>query len=200
MKWRKKIGLLIVLSGFGGLLHAQNDSVFNRNIVSTFNLFQTNPGHTTQLTSQDFEKKLTLFIFLSPECPLCQNSLPVLNLLQEEYKNNISFYGIIPGKAYDAAMINQFAAEYNVLFPLFVDSSKALSEYFRATVTPQVILLSNDLKLVYKGAIDDRLMELGKRRVAITNEYLRQAIVLALDNKAVPLKRTKAVGCKINDY
>ncbi|WP_449436222.1 hypothetical protein [Pedobacter steynii] len=37
-----------------------------------------------------------IFVFLSPECPLCKNYLPGLVKLQNANKG-ISFYGIIPG-------------------------------------------------------------------------------------------------------
>lgn len=200
MKGRKKSGMLIMLAGCWGILSAQNDSAFSQQIISSFNLYQTSPGQMIHLSPSDPGRRLTLFIFLSPECPLCQNSTLILNSFFDAYKMDISFYGIMPGKAYSVIDINKFAGEYDVKFPLFIDSSRALSGYLKATVTPQVILLNDRMQLVYKGAIDDALMELGKRRVKVTQEYLKEAILQGLDNKTALVKRTKAVGCKINDY
>jgi thiol-disulfide isomerase/thioredoxin len=181
-------------------LSAQNDSVFNGNTISSFKLYNTNQDKSIFLTEQNIGKPFSLFIFLSPECPLCQNYLSLFNSLQEKYKTEIAFYGIVPGRAYPATVIKEFASTYQVRFPLLIDSLKSLTRYLHATITPQVILLDNKNTLVYKGAVDDLLMGLGKRRVKVINEYLKNAIIQSLDNKMVTVKRTKAVGCKINDY
>jgi thiol-disulfide isomerase/thioredoxin len=196
---KKIIGLIISIYCFGNVF-AQNDSVFNSNTLSSFRLYNTGADKSIRLPDAKTDKPFTLFIFLSPECPLCQNYLPLLKGLQEKYKTEIAFCGIIPGKAYSAEVVKRFASEYKVQFPLFIDSLKSLTGYLQATVTPQVILLNRKNVLIYKGAIDDLLMELGKRRVKAANEYLENAIVQSLGNKVVSVKRTKAVGCKINDY
>jgi hypothetical protein len=69
-----------------------------------------------------------------------------------------------------------------------------------AKITPEVILLNDKNILVYKGAVDDLLIGLGKRKLKATNEYLKNAIAQSINHKAVTIKRTRAVGCKINDY
>jgi len=196
----KKTALLIILIGCFGNVFAQNDSVFNSKTLSSFRLYNTGTAKNIHLPGEGAGKRFSLFIFLSPECPLSQNYLPLFNSLSERYTNDISFYGIIPGKSYSAKIISEFASGYNIQFPLMIDSSKSLSNYMKAAVTPEIILLNNKNILVYKGAVDDLLAGLGKRKVKATNEYLKNAIVQSLENKQVSVKRTKAVGCKINDY
>ena len=181
-------------------LPAQNDSVFNGSTISSFRLYNTTEDKSICLPEQKTGKLFSLFIFLSPECPLCQDYLSLFNSLQEKYETKIAFYGIVPGRAYPATVIKEFASEYQVRYPLLIDSLKSLTSYLHATVTPQVILLDNKNTLVYKGAVDDLLMGLGKRRVKVVNEYLKNAIAQSLENKMVTVKRTKAVGCRINDY
>lgn len=196
----KKIVLLVILVCWLRSGLTQNDSVFSGKALSSFTLYHATGGKSIHLPAASEGKSLSVFIFLSPECPLSQSYLPLLNSLNEKYTNNISFYGIIPGKAYSAKIVTEFALKYRVGIPLLIDSSKSLTTYMHATITPEIILLDNKNNLVYKGAVDDLLMDLGKRRVKATSEYLNDAIIQSLGNKAVSVKRTKAVGCRINDY
>ena len=196
----KKALLIIVFIGFVEGLFAQNDSVFSSKVLSSFRLYDAAAGKTSFPGIAISQSPFSLFIFLSPECPLSQNYLPLFNRLKKTYSDRVTFYGIIPGKAYSSKVVRTFAATYNIQFPLLVDSSKSFTNYMHATVTPEVILINDKNVLIYRGAIDDLAMGLGKRRIKTTNEYLKNAIVQSLENKTVDLKRTRAVGCKINDY
>jgi len=197
---KQKTLLLVVMVCCIGDLFGQADSVFSSRKLASIRLYNAGTHKTMYLSANEPGKRLSLFIFLSPECPLSQNYLPLFNSLSETYKNEVSFYGIIPGKAYSGKVIREFASQYKTQFSLLVDSAKTLTGYLHATTTPEVILLDEKNVLVYKGAVDDLLTELGKRRVKVTNEYLKNAIVQSLRNETVAVKRTKAVGCRINDY
>jgi len=196
----KKIILLFTLLVGWGRLFAQNDSTFSSNKLAAFKLYNVATGKQASLTIPGISKHFSLFFFLSPECPLSLNYLPSLNSLQEGYNKHVRFYGIIPGKAYSGKTIKEFATKYDVQFPLLIDSLKSLTKYLRASVTPEVILLNEDNNLIYRGAVDDLLMGLGKRRIKASNEFLKNALTLSLENKTVAIKRTKPKGCKINDY
>ncbi|HEX8356732.1 MAG TPA: redoxin domain-containing protein, partial [Segetibacter sp.] len=124
----------------------------------------------------------------------------LLRSLYNEFSKNVEFYGIIPGKAYTAGEVKKYARETEIPFSLALDKTKTLSNYLQATVTPQVILLDANNVLLYKGAIDDLLSQLGKQRLKPTREFLKEAILQSLRNERVFIKRTKAVGCRINDY
>jgi thiol-disulfide isomerase/thioredoxin len=167
-----------------------NDSVFSKQLVTTF--------LKDQKAKQ--ESSLKLFIFLSPECPLCQQSTITLNKLYGLYGNEIDFYAIIPGRAYGKSVIKNFKTQFDFKIPTFIDYDKKLTNSLLATVTPEVILINNKYELVYKGAIDDIMVSLGKRRLTATAFYLSDAIMKSLENSVVLLKRTKAVGCTINDF
>jgi peroxiredoxin len=192
--------LLIVLISCCLHLQAQtNDSVFSAATLSSVKLVNTDnnqPGYFLKTTSE----KPSIFIFLSPECPLCKNYSSTLNTLYQQFKDNIAFYGIIPGDAYSSKEIKAFSSNYKISFPLLIDSNKILSNYLQASITPQVILLNQKQHLLYKGAIDNWAVSLGKQRVKPTRFYLKDAIEESLQNELITIKRTQAVGCKINDY
>lgn len=142
---------------------------------------------------------LSLFVFLSPECPLCQNYTKTLNQLQQQFREKIQVIGIVPGAAYSNADVTAFAKKYHTVFYIGIDKKQLLTKYLQATVTPQAILVDNKGKLVYKGAIDDWVVGLGKKREKVTIHFALDAITQYLQLMPVTIKSTKAYGCKIND-
>jgi len=177
-----------------------NDSVFSASAISGIPLHDVQTNKNVYLKELQNKKAFRLFVFLSPECPLCQNYSNKLNDFNQQYAANVIMYGIIPGKAYSENGIKKFIEDYNIQFKLLIDNDKKLTSYLHAVVTPQAILLNDKNQLVYKGAIDDWAVALGKQRVTTTKYYLRDALQQSLSHKTVLIKRTKAVGCRINDY
>lgn len=189
---------LSVLINYTLAARSNNDSVFKR---TTFrSLYLTEASDNKKQLLKESVKKLNLFIFLSPECPLCRRYSSFLKNLYRQFNGDVEFYGIIPGKAYSVDEVKKYKEEYTIPFSLFIDENKELSNYLQASVTPQVILLNRNYEMVYKGAIDDLLMQLGKQRIKATEDFLVNAISQSLHNEKIFVKRTKAVGCRINDY
>lgn len=150
--------------------------------------------------AQPAPNSLRVVIFLSPECPLCQNySLP-LNQLQKRYAGKVEFTGVVPGKAYSAADVNAFIQKYHIGFPISIDSAKTMSRSLTATVTPEVFLLGPDKKVLYHGSIDNWIKDLGMQTARPTAFFLQDAIDLSLAHLPVRVPYNKPVGCGINDY
>ncbi len=141
---------------------------------------------------------LVLFVFLSPECPLSQNYTRTINALQAANTGKLATYAIVPGNAYTVAEIADFARKYKLAFTILEDENNELTQLLHATVTPQAILLKNDGKLLYAGAIDNWVISLGKKRLQVTEHYLANAISEGLAGKTL-FVQTKAIGCKINE-
>jgi peroxiredoxin len=194
-KWIFALAILLFNTATAQL---NNDSIFSASVFSGIQLHDVETNKNVYLNHNN--KQLTVFVFLSPECPLCQNYSTKLNALYKQYASNVKLYGIFPGKAYSEDEIKKFMQQYNIQFPLLIDDNKKLTSYLHAVVTPQVILLNDKNQLVYKGAIDDWAVALGKQRITTSKYYLRDALQQSLTNKTVLIKRTKAVGCRINDY
>ena len=151
-------------------------------------------------SAQPAATPLRVVVFLSPECPLCQNySLP-LNELQKKYAGKVEFSGVVPGKAYSAADVKAFTTKYHIAFPIMIDSAKSLSTSLKATVTPEVYLLAPDKKVLYHGSIDNWIKELGMQSARPTVFYLKDAIEQTLAHQPVRIPYNKPVGCLINDY
>jgi len=183
----RKYILLLVLTGMGSLSHAQgqNDSVFDARRLTFVRAVSGEPR---------------LFIFLSPECPLCKNYTGLLNQLNTQYSGRLQIAGIIPGKTYSRGEVDSFTRKYKITYPLYIDLSLDLSHYLQASVTPQAILLDKDSRLVYKGAIDNWYKALGKPGARVTEHYLQDAIEATLHHRQPLIKRTNTAGCQINDF
>ncbi len=197
-----RIYLLFFLLIYGSLLFAQQESntSFSRLYISSVQLIRITQNQTTASRIFLSGKPLQLFIFLSPECPMSKNYTLTLNKMFHQYNNQVEFYGCISGKGFTTVEIQSFIKTYKIAFPLFVDVDKKFTNYLKATVTPEVLLLNNNGELVYSGAIDNWLEDTGKQRVDVTKHYLMDAIEASLSNKTVAVKKTKAYGCLINDY
>jgi hypothetical protein len=67
-----------------------------------------------------------------------------------------------------------------------------------ATITPEAAVFV-DGRLVYRGRIDDRFVELGRERPAPTQRDLFDALTAIVAGKPAPHPKTQAVGCYISD-
>lgn len=74
-----------------------------------------------------------------------------------------------------------------------LDVNSELANAFYARTTPHVFLFNKDMKLAYKGAIDDNV-ENSKKVVA---PYVKDAISNLVSGKEIDPAETKPVGCSI---
>src|SRR5688572_26182692 len=161
----------------------------------------------TKLTAVDkkknqiiFSSPLNLFVLFSPECPLCKSYSIVLNKIKEQFSADLSVYGIVPGKAYSVKDVSGFIKDYKINFPVYIDPKKELTDYINGTITPEVVLMNKQGAVIYRGAIDDWVSDLGKKKLVVSNEYLKTAIKEYLQNQTVSIKSVAPKGCLINEF
>jgi thiol-disulfide isomerase/thioredoxin len=197
MPLKKYMWVLLVFPWHFSHAQLKNDSVFSAATLASVPLIDAAAGQTVSVSSGP---GLRLFVFLSPDCPICQGYTRTLNQLNQQYAGQLKVYGVIPGKTWKASDIIAFAAKYHISYPLWMDRSLGLSHYLQASTTPEVILLTTGNVLVYKGAIDNWYTSLGRSRNKPTQNYLQDAIDQALRHAHPVIKRTTPVGCLINDF
>jgi len=80
-------------------------------------------------------------------------------------------------------------------FPYLYDESQAVAHAYGALVTPHVFLFDSELKLRYRGGVDDN----PDRESRPTKEYLRDALEALLmgENNRITPDVTRAVGCSV---
>lgn len=74
-----------------------------------------------------------------------------------------------------------------------LDKNSELADAFGARTTPHVFLFDKDLKLVYKGAIDDNVAKASE----VAQPYLKNAISNLSGGKTIDPAETRPVGCGI---
>lgn len=87
----------------------------------------------------------------------------------------------------------EHAKEVGYDFPYVVDEYHQLADAMGATKTPDLFLFDGDLKLVYRGAIDDNMKQPEK----VSNYYIQNAVNNLKAGAPIDPNTTKAIGCSI---
>lgn len=87
----------------------------------------------------------------------------------------------------DHAKQNNYRSKY------VVDEKSLLANSFGAKTTPHVFLFDKDMKLVYKGSIDDNVESASM----VKEKYLENAMKNMVAGKKIDPASTKAIGCSI---
>ena len=143
------------------------------------------------------ERALTAFVFLSLECPICNRSIPDLGTLAARYTDQVRFFAVNPEPSATAEQVKRHDRDYQLGFVTLLDPQQVLAKALGATTTPTVVVVSKDHQVLYRGRIDDRVVELGKTRSRPRREDLRVAIDEALAGKQVSVPETAPIGCAI---
>ena len=83
------------------------------------------------------------------------------------------------------------AEGYN--FNYVVDKDSKIANAFGGQTTPHVFLFDGDMKLAYKGAIDDNY----KDAEGVKQAYLKEALISLGKDKNIAIAETKPLGCGI---
>lgn len=85
------------------------------------------------------------------------------------------------------------AADKGYKMPYLLDNESALANAFGARTTPHVFLFDKNMKLVYRGSIDDNVSSAN----AVKEKYLEKALTSLGSGKKIKKNDTKAIGCSI---
>ena len=136
----------------------------------------------------------TAFLFFSPECPVCIQSVPELLSIDSVFRSLVYVY---PGTYYSKERISNFHTEYGISSLALLDTANVLVELMNAEVMPQSVVTDREGKVVYNGAIDDRIQDLGEKRQVVTQRYLGAVLDSLAAGSPVPFATTIAHGCYI---
>lgn len=95
------------------------------------------------------------------------------------------------GDSYDDMV--KIAKKKSYKFPYLFDETQNVAKAYGATNTPHVFVLTKEFKVAYIGAIDDN----ARNAEAATKHYVQEAVNALLNDKPVPVAKTKAIGCGI---
>jgi hypothetical protein len=146
--------------------------------------------------------KAIVFLFTSTDCPISNRYAPEVQRVVAEFaEKGVVFRLIYPNPADESAAIHEHmtAFSYAGAMEALRDPAHALVKFTKATVTPETAVVAGG-RVVYRGRIDDRYVDLGVERPAPTQHDLADALAAVLAGKPVPHATTQAVGCFIADF
>ncbi|MEB3214652.1 MAG: thioredoxin family protein [Nostocales cyanobacterium 94392] len=146
------------------------------------------------------DKKAILIMFICRHCPFVKHVQEELAQLGKDYfqsdlgivaisANDVKNY---PDDAPDSLKI--MAIELNFKFPLCYDETQETAKIYTAACTPDFFLFDNQLKLFYRGQLDDSRPSNGK---AVTGKDLRAGINAVLAGKSLTSEQKPSIGCNI---
>ena len=145
-------------------------------------------------------KNGTVIMFICNHCPFVIHINPEITKLAEEYqKKDISFIAIssndIEKYPQDSPeLMSKKALEEAYSFPYLYDFTQEVAKKYKAACTPDFYLFNDNLKLVYRGQLDDSRPGNG---IILTGSDLRNAIENLLNKKPISQHQKPSIGCNI---
>jgi Redoxin len=140
----------------------------------------------------------TVLIFITADCPVSNGYAPEINQMVRDYKDSpVEFDLVHVDSDLTLDEAQRHAREYQYQCRVLLDPKHSLSEAVGATITPEAAVIDRRGLLAYRGRIDDRYIELGKKRQEAAHRNLRDAIDAVIADRPPPVARTTAVGCYI---
>ncbi len=163
-----------------------------------FQLPDTN-GKIVSLT--DFKNSSALlFLFICNHCPYVKHVRAELAALGRDYQTQ--GVGVVAINSNDAAnypddspeKMKQEVKLAGYTFPYLYDETQSVAKAFRAACTPDIFLFDKNLKLVYRGQLDDSR---PGNDIPVTGEDLRLALDAVFVGKPVSENQIPSIGCNI---
>jgi hypothetical protein len=164
-------------------------------------LVQTLSGAPVDALEAPAGTKAIVFLFTSTDCPISNRYAPEVRRIVEKFAGQgVEFRLVYPAAAETEAAIREHMAAFSYAGAISAlrDRKLALAKYVGATITPEAAVYANG-RVVYRGRIDDRYVDLGVERPAATTHDLANALAAVVAGKEVPHATTQAVGCFIAD-
>jgi thiol-disulfide isomerase/thioredoxin len=139
--------------------------------------------------------KAVVLAFLGADCPVSNLYLPGLLELEKQYRaKDVLFLAVYPNEPEDAEQVAAHAADRDVPFLVLKDYGQKLADAVGVTRVPSVVVLDGELKLKYRGRVDDQYGVVAKRPKA-TRADLAEALREVAEGKPVTVVETDADGC-----
>ena len=153
---------------------------------------------TEQTRRSCWGAKGTVLVFLGTECPVSNGYAPELARIAKEIApRGILVVGVHGDPDVTQSTAAAHAREYGLTFPVLLDPEQQLAAATGVTTMPEVAVLLPSGEVVYRGRIDDKYSDTGKRREVATTQDLRAAITAILADKLPEPAVTKPFGCPL---
>ena len=142
----------------------------------------------------------TLIMFICNHCPFVVHVNPEITKLAAEYQQKgigvaaISSNDVVNYPQDAPHLMKETAGTEGYTFPYLYDESQDVAHAYDAACTPDFFLFDKDLKLVYRGQLDDSRPGNG---IPVTGTDLRRALDAVLEGSQVDPDQKPSIGCNI---
>ena len=144
------------------------------------------------------QQNISVYVFLAEECPISIYMVQPLSQVAEKYGGQANFYAVFPKSNSSEATAEAFVDRYEMKgFSNILDVDQSLSRQLNAVVTPEVIVLNDQGKVLYKGRITNAYTAPGKMRHGSRTNDLDRVMSRIVNGQPAPQPWADAVGCFI---
>jgi peroxiredoxin len=142
----------------------------------------------------------TVVMFICNHCPFVKHVNDELVKLANDYKNiGTGFVAISSNDAEhypdDAPhLMKKVAHQLKYPFPYLYDETQEVAKAFSAACTPDFFIYDKNLKLVYRGQLDDSR---PGNEIPVTGKDIRHALDCLINNQPLPEMQRPSIGCNI---
>ncbi len=164
-----------------------------------FTLIDAVTKNTISLKNVKGEKG-TVIMFICNHCPFVIHVNEEIVRIANDYRSQ--GFGFIAISSNDVEKYPQDSPEKmwkvaqanNYTFPYLYDETQEIARMYDAACTPDFYLFDAELKLIYRGQLDDSRPGNG---IPVNGRDLRQALDAVLRNAAVSDDQKPSIGCNI---
>ena len=144
--------------------------------------------------------KATVVMFICNHCPFVKHVQPQLVSLANDYqKQEISFVAISSNDirthpSDGPEQMKTVSKQFGYPFPFLYDETQQVARAYHAACTPDFFIYDGDLRLVYRGQLDDSR---PGNNIPVTGKDIRAALDNILAGKAIAADQKPSLGCNI---
>jgi hypothetical protein len=140
-------------------------------------------------------------LFVSAECPVSNRYAPEMIRLHDRFApQGIAFRIIYPNPAETPEIIVRHLKDFSLPPRALRDPAHAFVKAAGISITPEAAVYDKDKRLVYRGRIDDRYVNIGVERPAPTKRDLEEVVAALAAGIPMSPRTTEAVGCYVADF
>lgn len=168
-------------------------------VAPEFKLPDTVSGQVKSLQELKSDKA-TVVMFICNHCPFVKHVNEQLVALANDYQpQGVAFVAISSNDVENYPedhpdKMKEYALELGYPFPYLYDESQGVAKAYKAACTPDFYIFDGDLKLVYRGQLDDSR---PKSDIPVTGIDIRTALDDLLAGKPVSVEQRPSLGCNI---
>lgn len=137
------------------------------------------------------QKKPTVVIFLSKDCPCSKGNLDYLNDLSKEFKE-VQFIGVHSKKGTRPEEVSNYLQDKKLNFDVLNDSDLKIADQFKALKTPHVFVVNASGEILYNGGVTNTTFPSNAKE-----HFLKITLNEIQNHLPVSNAETRTLGCFI---